>query len=261
MAGVRSVKGLVALVTGGASGLGRATATRLVKNGARVVICDLPTSKGTEVVKELGADNAVFSPANVTSEADVKQALALTQEKFGRLDVTVSCAGIGVGIKTYNIKKDAYHSLEEFTKVLTVNTIGTFNVARLAAGLMSKNAPNADGQRGVIVNTASVAAYEGQRGQVAYAASKGAIVSMTITIARDLADAGIRCCTIAPGLFQTPMMDELSEKVRAFLGASVPFPQRLGLPDEYAHLVQYIVESPVINGETIRLDGALRMQP
>jgi len=261
MSGIRSVKGLVGLVTGGASGLGKATATRLVKNGARVVICDLPTSKGSEVVKELGADNAVFAPVNVTSEEDVKNALALAKEKFGRLDITVSCAGIGVGIKTYNIKKDAYHSLEDFTRVLTVNTIGTFNVARLAAGLMSKNEPNADGQRGVIVNTASVAAYEGQRGQVAYAASKGAVVAMTITIARDLADAGIRCCTIAPGLFETPMMAGLSEKVQKFLASSIPFPARLGQPEEYAHLVQFIVENPVMNGEVIRLDGALRMQP
>ncbi|XP_054922771.1 3-hydroxyacyl-CoA dehydrogenase type-2 isoform X1 [Dermacentor andersoni] len=253
-----SQKGLVTLVTGGASGLGKATAARLACQGAQVAIFDLPTSKGEDVAKEVG-NGCIFTPGNVTSEDDVRKALATIKEKFKRLDVAVSCAGIGVAFKTYNFNKDLPHALEDFTKVVMVNTVGTFNVVRLAVGLIGKNEPGPDGLRGVIVNTASVAAYEGQIGQVAYSASKGGIVGMTLPLARDLASQGIRCCAIAPGLFQTPLLESLPEKVRTFLAETIPFPKRLGDPDEYAHLVQTIVENPLLNGEVIRLDGALRM--
>lgn len=177
------------------------------------------------------------------------------------MDVTVNCAGIAVAVKTYNFNKKLPHKLDDFAKVITVNTIGTFNVIRLSAGLMGDNEPNKDGQRGVIVNTASVAAYDGQIGQAAYAASKAGVVGMTLPIARDLSTHGIRICTIAPGLFDTPMLKALPDKVRSFLAATVPFPKRLGDPDEYAQLVESIVNNPLLNGETIRLDGALRMMP
>ncbi|XP_047111462.1 3-hydroxyacyl-CoA dehydrogenase type-2-like [Schistocerca piceifrons] len=254
------IKNLVGLVTGGASGLGKATAARLVQQGARVVICDLPTSQGTAVAEELGG-NAIFAPVDVTSENDVQNALNVVKDKFGRLDVLVNCAGIGVAFRTYNFNKKLAHKLEDFTKVVTVNAIGTFNVTRLAVGLIGENQPNEDGQRGVVINTASVAAYDGQIGQAAYSASKGAIVGMTLPIARDLAIQGIRVCTIAPGLFDTPLMSALPEKVRAYLAKMVPFPQRLGKPEEYAMMVQSIIENPMMNGEVIRLDGAIRMQP
>jgi 3-hydroxyacyl-CoA dehydrogenase / 3-hydroxy-2-methylbutyryl-CoA dehydrogenase len=248
------------LVTGGASGLGRATVERFAKTGTKVVLCDLGSSKGEDVAKELGA-NVVFVPVDVVSEADVTQALNVAKEKFGRLDVAVNCAGIAVAFKTYNFNKKLPHKLEDFIKVLTVNTAGSFNVIRLSAGLMGENEPNQDGQRGVIVNTASVAAFDGQIGQAAYAASKGAVHAMTLPIARDLSTHGIRICTIAPGLFNTPMLQQLPDKVRQFLAKTVPFPQRLGEPSEYAQLVEAIVENPLLNGETIRLDGALRMMP
>ena len=185
----------------------------------------------------------------------------MTKEKFGKLDVVVNAAGIAVAYKVYNFNKKVAHGLDDFTKVITVNTIGTFNVIRLAVGLIGENTPNVDGQRGVIVNTASVAAYDGQMGQSAYSASKGAIVGMTLPLARDLSSQGIRVVTIAPGLFDTPLLQSLPDKVRSYLAKSIPFPQRLGTPDEYAQLVQSIVENPLLNGETIRLDGALRMQP
>lgn len=254
------IKNCVALVTGAASGLGRATAERLAKQGARVVLADLGTSNGQAVAKELG-DNVIFMPVDVTSEKDVQAALDAAKDKFCRLDLTVNCAGTAAAVRTYNFNKKTAHRLEDFARVLTVNTVGTFNVIRLSAGLMGENEPNADGQRGVIVNTASVAAYDGQIGQAAYAASKAAVVGMTLPIARDLSVQGIRICTIAPGLFNTPMLASLPEKVRTFLAKSIPFPQRLGEPAEYAHLVQAIYENPILNGETIRLDGALRMQP
>ncbi|XP_069785351.1 LOW QUALITY PROTEIN: 3-hydroxyacyl-CoA dehydrogenase type-2 [Narcine bancroftii] len=260
MAAVRSVKGLVALVTGGASGLGRATVERLVGQGASAVIVDLPTSSGAKVAESMG-ERCAFAPADVTSESDIKSAVALAREKFGRLDINVNCAGIAVAFKTYNFKKEVAHSLEDFHRVISVNVAGTFNVLRLAAGEMGRNDPDEDGHRGVIVNTASVAAYDGQVGQAAYAASKGGIVAMTLPIARDLAPQGIRVVTIAPGLFSTPLLGTLPEKVRAFLSRQVPFPSRLGHPEEYAHLVQAIVENPMLNGEVIRLDGAIRMQP
>jgi len=260
MSSIVKLKGLVGLVTGGASGLGRATAERFVREGARVIICDLPKSAGQELAEKLG-ENATFSPTDVTSEEDVKNALKIAAQKYGRLDVAVNCAGIGIAAVTYNQNKDRVHELTDFMKVVTVNLGGSFNVIRLCAQFMSKNDPNVNGQRGLIVNTASVAAFDGQRGQAAYSASKGGIVGMTLPIARDLAVVGIRIATIAPGLFDTPLLGSLPEKVRTFLASTVPFPQRLAFPDEYAHLVQSIVENPMINGEVIRLDGALRMQP
>jgi len=254
------IKNAVALVTGGASGLGRATVERLVRQGARVILADLSTSNGNDVAKELGL-NCIFVPVNVTSEEDVANAVQTAKDKFGFLDLTVNCAGTATAVKTYNFNKNLAHRLEDFHRVLLVNTVGTFNVIRLSAGLIGANAPNADGQRGVIINTASVAAYDGQIGQAAYSASKAAVVGMTLPIARDLSTQGIRVCTIAPGLFNTPMLAALPEKVRTFLAKSIPFPQRLGEPSEYAHLVQAIYENPLLNGETIRIDGALRMQP
>lgn len=260
MSTIRAIKGLVALVTGGASGLGEATARRLIRDGASVVICDLQSSNGSHVAEELG-EKCAFSPADVTSEADVQSALRLVASKFQKLDVVVNCAGIGIAKKTYDAKKDSVHPLEDFDKTLMVNTVGTFNVIRLAVGLMGRNRPDEDGQKGVIINTASVAAFEGQRGQVAYAASKGGIVGMTLPLARDLECQGIRCCAIAPGLFETPMLQKLPEKVRTQLAETVPFPKRLGRPDEYAHLVQSLIRNPYMNGCVIRLDGALRMQP
>lgn len=260
MAAIRSVKGMVALVTGGASGLGRATAERLVAHGARVVLLDLPGSGGAQRAKDVGG-GSVFVPADVTSAEQVEAALELTRKNFGKLDLTVNCAGIGAAIKTYNSKRDVVHPMEEFQRVINVNLVGTFNVTRLSARLMSSNSPDPDGHRGLVVNTASVAAYEGQVGQAAYSASKGGIVAMTLPIARDLAPVGIRVVTIAPGLFSTPLLAGLPDKVRTFLGQQVPFPSRLGDPAEFAHLVQAIAENPMINGEVVRLDGALRMQP
>ncbi|OCT65485.1 3-hydroxyacyl-CoA dehydrogenase type-2 [Xenopus laevis] len=260
MAHVRNLKGLVGIITGGASGLGRATVERFVRQGASAVILDLPKSEGKTVAESLG-DKCAFSPTDVTCEADVKNALELARSKFGRVDIVVNCAGIAVAAKTYNLNKQLPHSLEDFQKVINVNIAGTFNVIRLAAGEIGKNEPDQDGHRGVIINTASVAAFDGQVGQAAYSASKGGIVGMTLPIARDLAPMGIRVVTIAPGLFATPLLVGLPEKVRTFLAKQVPFPSRLGDPGEYAHLVQAIAENPMLNGEIIRLDGALRMQP
>ncbi|XP_015912734.2 3-hydroxyacyl-CoA dehydrogenase type-2-like [Parasteatoda tepidariorum] len=257
---IRAIKGLVALVTGGASGLGEATVRRLVQQGASVVICDLPVSNGHKLVEELG-EKCAFAAADVTKEKDVLKALDVAKTNFSKLDVAVNCAGIVIGCKTYNFRKGFAHSLEEFSKVVNVNTIGTFNVIRLAAGLMGKNQPDEDGQKGVIINTASIAAFDGQCGQVAYSASKGGIVGMTLPISRDMASDGIRCCTIAPGPFSTSIMMGLPDKVQAQLVNEIPFPKRYGYPDEYAHLVQSIIENPMLNGCTIRIDGALRMRP
>lgn len=254
------LKGIVGLVTGSASGLGKATAEHIVKQGGKAVVCDLPTSQGKQVASDLGP-NALFAPVDVTSEEDVLNALNLTKEKFGRLDVLINCAGIGVAFKIYNFNKKQPHRLDDFEKVIKVNTIGTFNVTRLAVGLIGENPPDEDGQRGVVIHTASVAAYEGQMGQTAYSASKGAIVGMTLPMARDLASLGIRVCSIAPGLFDTPLLSSLPDKVRSFLAKTIPHPQRLGKPEEFAMLVEAIIKNPILNGEVIRLDGALRMQP
>jgi NAD(P)-dependent dehydrogenase (short-subunit alcohol dehydrogenase family) len=247
-----------AVVTGGASGLGRATAERIVKAGGRVAMLDLPTSKGTEVAAALGG-NAIFTPADVTSGEQMAGALDRARQQFGGINVLVNCAGIGTAAKT--VGKHGPAKLEDFTRVITINLIGHFNAIRLAAALMAQNTPSAEGERGVIVNTASVAAFDGQIGQAAYSASKGGIVGMTLPIARDLAELGIRVCTIAPGIFDTPMLATLPEPARISLGKQVPFPSRLGRPEEYAALALHIVENGMLNGETIRLDGAIRMAP
>jgi NAD(P)-dependent dehydrogenase (short-subunit alcohol dehydrogenase family) len=250
------VAGITALVTGGASGLGLATVERLVKAGASAVIVDLPSSQGKDVAARLGGEVA-FVPADVTDEDEVADAVAAAQE-LGTLRVVVNCAGIGNAIKT--VGKNGAFPLDAFRRVVEVNLIGTFNVLRLGAEAMATTAP-VDGERGVVVNTASVAAFEGQVGQASYSASKGGIVGMTLPVARDLASLQIRVCTIAPGLFETPLLGQLPQEARDSLGAQVPHPSRLGQPDEYAALVQHIVENPMLNGETIRLDGAIRMAP
>jgi 3-hydroxyacyl-CoA dehydrogenase/3-hydroxy-2-methylbutyryl-CoA dehydrogenase len=246
-----------AVVTGGASGLGRATAARLATAGGRVAVLDRPASAGADVVKSLA--HAVFTPADVTSADDVSRALETARERLGGINVLVNCAGIGTAMKTFG--KAGPARLEEFTRVISVNLIGTFNCIRLAAVHMAQNSPGPDGERGVVINTASVAAFDGQIGQAAYSASKGGIVGMTLPIARDLAEQGIRVMTIAPGIFETPLLGTLPEPVRASLAKQVPFPSRLGQPDEYARLACHIAENKMLNGETIRLDGALRMPP
>ncbi|MFL6191439.1 MAG: 3-hydroxyacyl-CoA dehydrogenase [Actinomycetes bacterium] len=247
-----------AVITGGASGLGRATAARLVTAGARVALLDRGASAGGDVAKSLGAA-AAFTPADVTSADEVTAALEAAARHCGGLNVLVNCAGIGTAMKT--VGKSGPAKLEEFTRVIQVNLIGTFNCIRLAAPHMAKNAPTADGERGVVINTASVAAFDGQIGQAAYSASKAGVAGMTLPIARELARHGIRVMAIAPGTFDTPMLAAMSDQVRASLGAQVPFPSRLGHPTEYAALVRHIVENRMLNGETIRLDGAIRMAP
>jgi NAD(P)-dependent dehydrogenase (short-subunit alcohol dehydrogenase family) len=250
------IDGTVALVTGGASGLGLATVRELHGRGAGVVILDLPSSSGKEVAAELG-DRVVFAPGDVTSEDDVTAAVAAATG-LGDLRIAVSCAGIGAAART--VGKTGPHPLPDFTKVVTVNLIGTFNVIRLAATAMSAVDPVGE-ERGVVVNTASVAAFDGQIGQAAYSASKGGIVGMTLPIARDLARQQIRVVTIAPGLFRTPLFELLPEESLTALGAQIPHPARLGQPAEFAALVAHIAENPMLNGETIRLDGAIRMAP
>jgi NAD(P)-dependent dehydrogenase (short-subunit alcohol dehydrogenase family) len=254
--GAVQIENSVALITGGASGLGRAAARRLVAAGGRVVLLDLPSSDGADVAAELG-DAARFAPGDVTSPDDVSAALDVAGE-LGTVRIAVNCAGIGPAART--VGKNGPFPLDLFTKVVMVNLIGTFNVIRLAAERIA-GADDVDGERGVIVNTASVAAFEGQIGQAAYSASKGGIVGMTLPVARDLAASRIRVVTIAPGLFDTPLLAGLPEDARASLGEQVPHPARLGDPDEYGLLVTQIVANPMLNGETIRLDGAIRMQP
>ena len=252
------ISGSITVITGGASGLGRATAERLVAGGGRVVLVDLPKSPGVQVAADLG-NSALFAPADVTSAEEVTAALEAGVKRFGAVHALVNCAGIGTAEKTYGKRGPA--DLAVFTRVIQVNLIGHFNSIRLTAAHMAKNAPGEDGERGVIVNTASVAAFDGQIGQAAYSASKGGIVGMTLPIARDLAELGIRVCTIAPGIFETPLLGTLPEPVRISLGKQVPFPSRLGRPSEYAALAAHILENGMLNGETIRLDGAIRMQP
>jgi len=246
----------VAVVTGGASGLGLATVKALVDDGATVVIIDLPSSNGETIAKELG-DRVRFAAADVTDEAAVTEALDLA-ESLGPLRVAVNCAGIGNAVKTVS-KKGAF-PFDDFKKVVNVNLFGTFNVIRLAAERIAKTEP-IDGERGVIVNTASVAAFDGQIGQAAYSASKGGVVGMTLPIARDLASLLIRVVTIAPGLFKTPLLGSLPEEAQKSLGGQVPHPSRLGDPAEYGALAAHIVSNPMLNGEVIRLDGAIRMAP
>jgi NAD(P)-dependent dehydrogenase (short-subunit alcohol dehydrogenase family) len=251
------VDGRTALVTGGASGLGRAAVDALLAAGANVVIADLSSSAGETLAKELG-DRTRFAPADVTSAEDVAAAIATAAGAFGGLHIAVNCAGIGWAARTAD--KSGPHDLEVFATVVRVNLIGTFNVIRLAAAQMSGQEPVED-ERGVIVNTASIAAFDGQIGQAAYAASKGGVVSLTLPVARDLAARLIRCITIAPGTFDTPMLGMLPEEQRRMLAEQIPHPRRLGKPSEFAALVRHVVENPMLNGETIRLDGALRMPP
>ena len=253
------IQGIGAVVTGGGSGLGEATARALASRGARVAILDLGRSKGAEVAKSIG-DAAIFCEADVASEEQVTAALDRAVEHFGGIQVAVNCAGIGTAGRTVD-KTGKPFDLKLFELTLRVNLVGTFNVVRLAAARMSKNQPNEENERGVIVNTASAAAFEGQIGQCAYSASKGGVVSMTLPIARDLAAVGIRVNTIAPGLFATPMLMLMPQEGRDYLASQIPFPRRLGKPPEFAALACHIVENPMLNGETIRLDGALRMPP
>ncbi|HZM34273.1 MAG TPA: 3-hydroxyacyl-CoA dehydrogenase [Burkholderiales bacterium] len=250
------IRNSIFLVTGGASGLGAASARMAAEGGGKVVIADMQQDAGEKLARDLGGR---FIKTDVTSEADGKAAVALAVKELGGLHVLVNCAGIAVAERT--IGKDAPHDLGRFAKVVTVNLIGTFNMIRLAAEAMAKAGPNAAGERGVIVNTASVAAFDGQIGQAAYSASKGGVVGMTLPIARDLSRNGIRVCTIAPGIFETPMLAGLPKEAQDSLGKQVPFPPRLGRPAEYAQLVRSIVENEMLNGETIRLDGAIRMAP
>jgi NAD(P)-dependent dehydrogenase (short-subunit alcohol dehydrogenase family) len=251
-----NVTDTVAIITGGASGLGLATTKALIADGATVVIFDLPSSNGEVIAKELG-DRVRFATGDVTDEASVVAALDLA-ESLGTLRVAVNCAGIGNAIKTVN--KQGAFPLDAFKKVVDVNLVGTFNVLRLAAERISKTEP-VDGERGVIINTASVAAFDGQIGQAAYSASKGGVVGMTLPIARDLASLLIRVVTIAPGLFKTPLLGSLPDEAQKSLGAQVPHPSRLGDPAEYGSLAAHIISNPMLNGEVIRLDGAIRMAP
>jgi NAD(P)-dependent dehydrogenase (short-subunit alcohol dehydrogenase family) len=251
-------KGKTFLISGGGSGLGAATARRLVEAGARVVLADVRRETGEATAAELGSA-ARFAETDVTSEEAVLGAIRVAVDHFGGLHGAVSCAGVGDPAKI--LGKEGPHPLALFEKVIRINLIGTFNVLRLAAAAMSSNEPDEGGERGVIVNTASVAAFDGQIGQAAYASSKGGIAALTLPAARELARSGIRVVTIAPGIFDTPLLAGLPEKARLSLGEQVPFPSRLGRPDEFAALVHHIVSNTMLNGEVIRLDGALRMAP
>jgi NAD(P)-dependent dehydrogenase (short-subunit alcohol dehydrogenase family) len=249
------IAGKVFIVTGGASGLGEGAVRMIAAAGGKVVIADLQVEKGEALAKEL---NQTFVKCDVTSETD-GQAVIAAALKHGKLLGLVNCAGIATAGKT--VGKDGALPLAAFSKTITVNLIGTFNMIRLAAEAMCKNEPESTGERGVLINTASVAAYDGQIGQAAYAASKGGVVGMTLPIARDLARNGVRCVTIAPGIFGTPMLFGMPQEVQDALAASVPFPSRLGKPSDYAKLVHQVITNDMLNGETIRLDGAIRMQP
>lgn len=250
---------VVAVVTGGASGLGRATVEALAARGARVMILDRDTARGAELAAALG-EQVAFTETDVTSEASVRAAIDATVQQFSAIHVCVNCAGVGSAMKTVG-RDNMPHDLGVFETVVKINLIGTFNVLRLAAAAMAANEPGEDGERGLIVNTASVAAFDGQVGQVAYAATKGGVVGMTLPIARDLAGLGIRCNTIAPGIFNTPLMNAAPDKVKQPLIDMTQFPKRLGHPPEYAALVCHMIENAFLNGETIRIDGAIRMQP
>ena len=244
-----------AVITGGASGLGEATARLFRAAGAQVTILDRDAARGQAVAEEIGAH---FAMTDVTSEDSVKAAIALAMDKMGKINAAINCAGVGTAEKT--LGREGPHSLDHYNRVIGINLVGTFNVARLAAAEMAKNAPTEDGQRGVIVNSASVAAFDGQKGQVAYASSKAGIAGMSLPMARDLSREGIRVMAIAPGIFLTPMLMGLPQEVQDQLAADVTCPRRLGRPEEYASLARFIVESGYLNGETIRIDGALRMR-
>ncbi|MCF6108908.1 MULTISPECIES: 3-hydroxyacyl-CoA dehydrogenase [Mesorhizobium] len=248
--------GQIAIVTGGGSGLGEATARALAAKGAGVAILDLGIERAAKIAADIGG---IAIQCDVSSADGGAASVAEVVKKFGEPRILVNCAGIAIGMKT--IGKDGPHPLDQYRKVIEVNLIGTFNMIRLVADQAAKLEPLDGGERGVIVNTASVAAYDGQIGQAAYSASKGGVVGMTLPVARDLARSGIRVCTIAPGIFKTPMMAGMPQEVQDTLGAAVPFPSRLGEPSEYAALVLHIIENQMLNGETIRLDGAIRMAP
>jgi 3-hydroxyacyl-CoA dehydrogenase/3-hydroxy-2-methylbutyryl-CoA dehydrogenase len=252
------IENQVAVVTGGASGLGEATTRKIIAKGGKVAILDWSEEKGQAIAQALG-ESVYFIQTDVTDEKSVQIALDQTIQKFGSIQILVNCAGIVIAEKT--LSKRGPHDLSTFSKVIQVNLIGTFNVIRLATEKMVTNQPNDDQERGVIINTASVAAFDGQIGQAAYSASKSGIVGMTLPLARDLSSYGIRVMTIAPGLFHTPMFDTLPDQAKQTLGEMTPFPKRLGNPNEYAKLVESIIENAMLNGETIRLDGAIRMQP
>ncbi len=249
------IAGKVFIVTGGASGLGEGTARMLAQEGAKVVIADLQEERGRAIAAEIGA---AFVRCNVASEEDGRAVVAQATS-MGKLMGLINCAGIAPAART--VGKTGAHALDQFSKVITVNLIGTFNMIRLAAEAMARNDPESTGERGVLINTASVAAYDGQIGQAAYSASKGGVVGMTLPIARDLSRDGIRCMTIAPGIFGTPMMFSMPQEVQDALAAGVPFPSRLGTPADYAKLVKQIIENEMLNGEVIRLDGAIRLAP
>ncbi|CAH0247944.1 putative oxidoreductase Rv1144 [Peribacillus sp. Bi96] len=252
------IKETIAVVTGGASGLGAATVRNIINKGGKAIIFDLSEEKGAKMAHELG-NSVLFVKTDVTSEDSVREGLKKGIERFGSINAVINCAGVAIAEKV--IGRKGTHELKAFSKVVAINLVGTFNVIRLAAEKMVENEPNHEGERGVMINTASVAAFEGQIGQAAYSASKGGIVGMTLPIARELATKGIRVVSIAPGLFHTPMFDSLPEEARLSLGKTVPFPSRLGYPEEYAKLTESIITNPMLNGETIRLDGAIRMSP
>jgi NAD(P)-dependent dehydrogenase (short-subunit alcohol dehydrogenase family) len=252
------ITGKVALVTGGASGLGAATAKMIVEEGGHVVIADLNAEAGQALAKELG-NHARFVHTDVSDAAQAEAAVKTAMDEFGALHISVQCAGIADAQRV--IGKNGPADLERFSKLIRINLVGTFNIARLAAWAMATNADNDEKERGVIINTASVAAFDGQIGQAAYSASKGGIAAMTLPLARDLSSVGIRVMAIAPGIFDTPMLAGMPEDVRTALGAMVPFPKRLGRPSEYAQLARDIIGNPMLNGEVIRLDGAIRMAP
>ena len=256
--GGMKIKDSVFVVTGGASGLGHATATLLVAQGGKVVIADVNEEAGVKAAGALGG-NARFICTDVCDEGSARAAIGLAQSEFGALHGLVNCAGIFPAEAV--LGKRGVHRLDVFTRVLQINVVGTFNMLRLAADAMSQGTPNEEGERGVIVNTASTAAFDGQIGQAAYAASKGGIVSMTLPVARELARFGIRVMTIAPGVFETPALLAVPKELQEALAKPIPFPPRFGRPPEFAQLVQHIVENPMLNGSTIRLDGALRMPP
>jgi NAD(P)-dependent dehydrogenase (short-subunit alcohol dehydrogenase family) len=253
------IKGNTFIVTGGSSGLGAATARLIGKRGGRVAIADLSSETGEALANSIGNESAFFVKTDVTDEVSVKAAIEIATEKLGGLRGVVNCAGIAVAERV--VGKRGPHDLASFVRVIQVNLVGTFNVIRLAAARMASQEATSSGERGVIINTASIAAYDGQIGQCAYAASKGGIVGLTLPAARDLARHAIRVATIAPGIFDTPLLGSLPPDVRQALGAQVPFPSRIGRPEEYAALVCHIIENEMLNGEVIRLDGALRMAP
>ncbi len=252
------IKDKVFIVTGGGSGLGAATARRIVAAGGKAVLVDINEEAGAAMAAELG-DGSRFVRADVTNEEEVKTAVSTAVSEFGSLHGAINCAGIAIAAKVLGRK--GIHSLEAFNKVIQINLIGSFNVIRLTAAVVAENEPNENGERGVFISTASVAGYDGQVGQTAYAASKGGIIAMTLPLAREFARSGMRVMTIAPGIMDTPMLAGLPEKARISLGQQVPFPSRLGNPDEYAMLAEQIIENPLLNGEVIRLDGAIRMAP